>query len=236
MARPEFSPPQEPRNTPQALIDHYERLAKPLRADAIRSLVEPLTGSSFADIVINDLRTKFTKKQTAPHTVTADDIYLSFFQSITDVNMDEDLKGGERRDAELAIWSHLSHAVSIDLIYPDHRLAPSEMAFWQIRHDKVWYDQEHTQEAFTHSRGEWRLYKNGRQLGSVPMQNLHYLDAEKKFHYPTFIPEGSPDVPFFHDYRRRGIGSIPAELQGYLNHARMLFVSEQFDFDLALRK
>jgi hypothetical protein len=172
MPRPELPPYGEPRNTPQALIDLYERMAAPLDADAIRTIVEPFTGSSFADIMIHALQEKLQSTRQEKPELKGSTLYLSLFHKADDHHAKDELQGYAKDVAELAIQSHLSHAVTIDLIFPDYRLAPGEMAFWQCRYDIVWNDEAHLREAFTHRFEEWRLYKDGSYLGDIPIQSL----------------------------------------------------------------
>jgi len=227
-------------HTPEDVISWYEQNSRPLHKDALRALLEPLAGTSFLPMALSTLREQFRlqreKGEKKPFLITPHVLYLAFFKQVLGEDKDATVSGSAREAAEIALWSHLSYNVAVPTINTDKRLSPGELAFWQIRHDNVWHDPAHTQEAFSHAIGEWRLYKDGFQVGTIPMQSVYYVKKPDIFSQATLIPEASPSLEYFHDYRRPGIAALPPELQAYTSHTRLLFISEQFDFHLALRK
>jgi hypothetical protein len=225
--------------TPDAMITTYLKEHRPLRFDSIRALVEPLAGTSFMTIALNTLKMKFDEQhlEPPPHTIMPSDVFLAFFQHIDDTNLDNHLKGTAAMDAETALWSHLTHNVAVDSIYPDRRLAPGEMAFHQMRHDDVWHDEDHQFKAFIHSVGEWQFFKDGFRVGrSIPMQRIDWTDRAGRSHLLTILPEGSPSIVQLYDNRSLGIAALPQALQAFKRYTNLLFVSEHFDFQRALRK
>jgi hypothetical protein len=225
--------------TPADMITTYLREQRPLHFDSIRALVEPLAGTSFMTIALNTLSMKFDEQrlEPPPHTIMPSDLFLAFFKHIDDTNLDHHLKGTAALVAETALWSHLTHNVAVDSIYPDGRLEPGEMAFHQMRHDDVWHDEDHQLKAFIHSVGEWQFFKDGFRVGqSIPMRRIDYTDRAGRGHLFTILPEGSPSIVQFYDDRSLGIAALPKALQAFKRYTNLLFVSEQFDFQRALRK
>jgi hypothetical protein len=225
--------------TPADMITTYLIEQHPLRFDSIRALIEPLAGSSFMTIALDTLKMKFDEQrlEPPPHIIMPSDLFLAFFKRIYDTDLDHPLKGTAAMNAEIALWSHLTRNVAVDSIYPDGRLEPGEMAFHQMRHDDVWHDEDHRFKAFIHAVGEWQFFKDGFRVGqSIPMQRIDWTDRADRSHLLTILPEGSPSIVQFYDHRSLGIAVLPKALQVFRRYTNLLFVSEQFDFQKALRK
>jgi hypothetical protein len=227
--------------TPDHLFQCIVAAQRPVPEEAIRAIVEPLAGTSFMRMALSALHTTFDEQaqQLAPlpYAVMPATLYLAFFKQIDDTTIDNHLKGQEALIAETALWSHLTHNVAAESIYPDARLEPGEMAFHQLRHDDVWRDQGHTDLVFTHGTASWQFFRDGSRVGhGLSIQSAYWQGPDNQFQMFYALAEGSPTGRQFFDGRLRGIAALPKELQTFKRYTNILFVSERFDFDLAVRK
>ena len=209
-----------------------------LSGEAIRAIVEPIAGSSFGRIALDALQSTFAeqKRNNVIQCMHPRDLYLAFFKHIDDTNIDNDLKGTEAMEAEIAAWSFLPYNVGMRSVYPDSRLESGEMALHQMRHDDVWHDEAHQQYAYTQGIAAWQFFRNGERLGpGLAIQWLYWQDWAGA-HMVHILADGSPQGRQFFDGRVRGIAVLPKQFQAFKSYTNLLFFSDRFDFDQALRK
>jgi hypothetical protein len=164
------------------IIQFYILQDKPLDGMIVFHTLEPLMGTSFLRVAIDELRIHIEERKSP--SITANDLVCAFFGTL---NFDEvrEVKDAARQDeATIALHSLSSYAIGLDEFLSKEWLEADEMMLLQTRWDRVYYDIGRTRTAFTHTCAQWQFYKEGHYLHTISESRIIYLDEEGKSHFP----------------------------------------------------
>ncbi|SRR6266571_1159513 len=203
----------------------YRERDKPLSADTIVALLEPLAGTSFFNRLKQAITDTIPFKQPG-----ALDLYSALYHRVIDAYNDP------KRIAEAtACLLQLSGcSVPYEHVYAMDYLDTDELLFREYRRDWLYHDYGHTQYAGSHRASQFWMYKRGSLRGVLSFSLVDYEEplSHQNFHHAS-LAEGVVDHAFFADKERRPIPSLDPRQSLFRTGLPLVYISPQFAIEQA---
>lgn len=204
----------------------YREQDKPLNADTILSLLEPLAGTSFLQHA-TDILDSLTERQP----VHALDLALIFYGAFDDTAKSRD---DHQQEAAITCLYHLSgFSVPLDAVYTMKYMEPDELLAREFRSDFLYHDLEKQHLAGAHRAIQFRCYKAGTHRQTFSVSMVEYQDDNREMHMFTQLSEGNHPHRFFGDDNSVPLPFLDPRQSSFLRTSPLLFISPHFSFEQA---